>query len=77
MYHDSLVNDPDIMIQISLVDVMILEDPTKTPWTSSQSLNSQGSRKKIYIDVAKTAFAQAMENMSLNYTFDYAVAVMK
>jgi len=72
MYHNSLATDPDIMIQLSLVDVLILEDPTNTPWTSSIS---QGS--KIYDDVATTAFAQAMENMSLNYTFDYAVAVMK
>ena len=65
------------MIQLSLVDVMILEDPTKTPWTSSQSSNKQGFRNKINGDVALLAFAQAMENMSLNYTFDYAVAVMK
>ena len=57
------------MIQLSLVDVLILED---TPWTSSIS---QGS--KIYDDDTVTAFAQAMEIMSLNYTFDYAVAVMK
>ena len=65
------------MIQLSLVDVLILEDPSKTPWTSSLSSNSQGSRNKIYDDVATTAFAQAMNKMSLNYTFDYAVAVMK
>ena len=62
------------MIQLSLVDVLILED---TPWTSSQSRNSQGWRNKIYDDVATTAFAQAMEKMSLNYNFDHAVAVMK
>ena len=72
MYHNSLATDPDIMIQLSLVDVLILEDPKKTPWTSSFS---QGS--KIYDDVATIAFSQAMENISLNYTFDYAVAVMK
>ena len=66
-----------MMIQLSLVDVLILEDPTKTPWTSSQSLNSQGSVNQINGDVALLAFAQAMEIMSLNYTFDYAVAVMK
>ena len=65
------------MIQLALVDVLILEDPTKTPWTTSQSSSSHGSRNIIYDDVTITSFAQAMENMSLNYNFDYAVAVMK
>ena len=65
------------MIQLALVDVLILEDTRKTPWASLQSSSSQGSKNKIYDDITVTAFAQAMEIMSLNYTFDYAVAVMK
>ena len=65
------------MIQLALVDVLILEDSTKTPWTSSQSSNSQGSRYRIYDDITTTLFSQAIEKMSLNYNFDYAVAVMK
>ena len=64
------------MIQLALVDVLILEDPTKTPWTSSQSSSNERSRNIIYDD-AITKFSQAMENMSFNYNFDYAVAVMK
>ena len=63
------------MIQLALVDVLILEDTRKTPWASLQSSSSQGSR--IYDDITTTVFSQAMENISLSYNFDYAVAVMK
>ena len=61
------------MIQITLVDVLILEDPTMTPWTS----NNQAAKSIVDDGATLTKFAQAMEKMSLNYNFDYAVAVMK
>ena len=78
MYYNSLVNDPDMMIQIELVDVLIL-NKTMTPWTSIKSSQKPDSKDKVDSDITLTEFSQVMENISqnLNYSYDYAVAVME
>ena len=77
MYYNSLVNDPDLMIQLELVDVLFLND-TMTPWTSNLGPIS-GSKEHVDSDITLQEFSQVMENISsnLNYTYDYAVAVME
>ena len=77
MYYNSLVNDPDMMIQIELVDVLYLNN-TMTPWTSNLDQKSE-SKPKVNSDITLQQFSQVMENISqnLNYSYDYAVAVME
>ena len=77
MYYNSLVNDPDMMIQVELVDVLYLND-TMTPWKSNLDQNSE-SKLNVSSDITLEQFSQVMENISQkdNYTYDYAVAVMK
>ena len=84
MYHNSLANDPDIMIQLALVDVLIMENQTMTPWTSSNTQSKKGMDpecvtlcKQVNASDTVNTFAQTMEKMKLNYSFDYAVAVMR
>ena len=77
MYYNSLVNDTDIMIQLELVDVLFLND-TVTPWTSNLDQNST-SKPNVSSDFTLNEFSKVMEKISqnLNYSYDYAVAVMK
>ena len=78
MYYNSLVNDPDMMIQIELVDVLIL-NKTMTPWTSIKSSQKNDSKDLVDSDITLKEFSYLMESNSqnLNYTYDHAVAVIK
>ena len=82
MYYNSLNLDPDLMIQSILIDVLIISDPSKTPWTNTslvgdpQNQNFSG-KPPIFAAKSAEAFANAMQNMDLNYTYDYAVAIVK
>ncbi len=66
------MDDPDIMIQIALVDVLILDDPKETPW-----IPSSGVKSKVDGGETLEKFAQAMEKKTFSYNYDHAVAVME
>ena len=66
------MDDPDIMIQISLVDVLILDDLNETPW-----IPSSGVKSSLDGNVTLHKFGQAMEKRTFSYNYDHAVAVMK
>ena len=75
-------NDPDLMISAYLVNVLILADPADTPWTNTTLCGVPGvptfkSRSTILANLSATAFANAMNSMNLNISYDYAIAFMK
>jgi hypothetical protein len=60
----------------------ILKDPALTPWTNYSLVAVPGyqiyqNRQTALADVCWNLFATTMNNMSLPFTFDYAVAIMK
>ena len=74
------------MISANLVDVLILTDPIDTPWTNTTLYGVPGvlsyrndTRYKptILANESAAAFANAMDNMDLSISYDYAIAFMK
>ena len=75
-YSDSLVNDPNLRITISLKDILIWNQINDTSWsdtTSNQPTNKH--RSTLQCNSAVAQFASSMSN--LNLTFDHAVAIVK
>ena len=74
------------MITISLASVLIMNDDSLTPWTNTTLAgvpgwysynNNTGFLPAILSDTSVKIFADEINNMSLDFTFDYAVAIMK
>ena len=63
MYENSFQNDPDLTINVVLVDI----------------LNFNWSDSLIGVDINEKTnqFASAMQNMKLDFNFDYALAITK
>jgi hypothetical protein len=79
-YSDSLVNDPNLRITISLTGVVIFNQISDTPWTNTTSLGAPNMpfNKNKYTLKCNSAVAQFASSMSnLNLTFDHAVAIVK
>ena len=86
-FKNSLANDPDLMLTVSLANLLIFNDDSLTPWTnvsvvgvSNDFLYYQNNPQYGYaISATKsiTQFADVINNMKFNFTFDYAVAIMK
>jgi hypothetical protein len=87
-YQASLATDPDLMLTVSLANVLIFNDDSLTPWTNI-SLVGVADYPYLYYQnnsifgyaISSTdsinLFANVINNMALNFTFDYAVAIMK
>ena len=74
------------MLTISLANVLIINDDSLTPWTNtslvgvpgwSSYLNSSAYLPAILSNASVTSFADSINKMALDLTYDYAVAVMK
>jgi hypothetical protein len=79
-YSDSLVNDPNLRITISLTNILILNETSDTPWTNTNLLGAPKMpfNKNKYTLKCNSAVAQFASSMSnLNLTFDHAVAIVK
>jgi hypothetical protein len=77
-YSDSLVNDPNLRITISLKDILIWNQINDTSWsdtTSNQPTNKH--RSTLQCNSAVAQFATSMNNYNYNKTFDHAVAIVK
>lgn len=78
----SLVKDPNLMITISLTNILIMTDTKSTPWTNSSLVgvpNNLIYNNKPTADCKASSieFINAINNLALPFTFDYAVAIMK
>jgi hypothetical protein len=67
-YSDSLINDPNLSIMISLTGVLIFNQTNDTPWTETVS-------NKLECNPSLEKFASSMNNSKL--PFDHAVAIVK
>ena len=87
-FKNSLANDPDLMLTVSLANLLIFNNDSLTPWTNVSLVGVTGYEYSYYqnntlyghaISATKsiTQFADTINNMKLNFTFDYAVAIMK
>jgi hypothetical protein len=78
-YRDSLINDPNLRITISLTGVVILNQINDTPWTNtSLSAPNVPLNKNKGTLVCNSAVAQFAFSMSKsNLTFDHAVAIVE
>jgi hypothetical protein len=78
-YSDSLINDPNLRITISLTDILILNQINDTPWTntslSAPSMPFNKNKDTLVCNSAVAQFALSMSNSNL--TFDHAVAIVK
>ena len=87
-FKNSLAYDPDLMLTVSLANVLIFNDDFLTPWTNASLVGVTGYEYSYYQNNSKyghaisaknsiTQFADVITKMQLNFTFDYAVAIMK
>ena len=87
-FKNSLANDPDLMLTVSLANLLIFNDDSLTPWTNVSLVRATNYEYSYYQNNSKyghaisanksiTQFADTINNMKLNFTFDYAVAIMK
>ena len=82
-FYNSLINDPDLMLTVSLANVLIFNDDSLTPWTNTTLCGIPGVYKyktnppTISAPCSVKEFANAINNLHLNFSFDYATAVMK
>jgi hypothetical protein len=81
-YSDSLFNDPNLRITISLTNILILNETNDTPWTNTTLLgapNQTNYRDKytLQCNSAVAQFASSMNNYNYYKTFDHAVAIVK
>jgi hypothetical protein len=78
-YSDSLINDPNLRITISLKDVLILNQTKDTPWTntslSAPNMPFNKDKSTLQCNPSLEKFAISMSNSNL--TFDHAVAIVK
>ena len=74
------------MITISLSGVLILNDDSLTPWTNPKFVSVPGwysfqnltsNKRAISSNKSVTAFAKSMNKLNLNFTYDYAIAIVK
>ena len=62
--------------------VLPIKDPQDTPWTNLSKVSVPGNltyKSKPAVDAKTSAylFAQTMNNMKLDFEYDYAAAIMK
>jgi hypothetical protein len=83
-YSDSLINDPNLRITISLTDVLILNQTNDTPWTNTSLLGAPNqtnykdrSTLECYRAVDQFASSMSISSLSLNLSFDHAVAIVE
>ena len=81
-----MVNDTELMLTISLANVLILSDDSLTPWTDvslvgvpgvSTYNNNQKLPPAILAPSSLRLFIDTMKSMNLPFKYDYAVSVMK
>ena len=76
------------MLSVSLANVLIFNDVSLTPWTNTSLVGVTNYEYSYYqnnslyghaISANKsiTQFANVINNMTFNFTFEYAVAIMK
>ena len=74
------------MLTASLTNVLILNDDTLTPWTNTtlvgvpgwSSINNNSNYLPAILSSASVAqFADSINSMKFNFSFDYAVAILK
>jgi hypothetical protein len=71
------------MITVSLSNVLIINDDASTPWTNPELVgvpsveNSPTKKRAILSDASVEQFAQSMNNINFNFTYDFAMAIMK
>jgi hypothetical protein len=85
-YQNSFANDPDLMINVNLANVLIFNDDSLTPWTNISLVGVPGityykndpeNGYAISANASLSQFANAINNMEFDFTFDWAVAIMK
>ncbi len=87
-YQASLARDPHLMLTVSLSNVLIFNDDSLTPWTNVNLVGVTDYAYPYYQNnsifgyaISATdcinQFANVINNMALNFTFNYAVAIMK
>ena len=76
------------MLTVGLANVLIFNDDSMTPWTNvnlvgvtsyqySYYQNNPQYGYAISANASIRQFANVIKNMNLNFTFDYAIAIMK
>jgi hypothetical protein len=87
-YQASLASDPDLMLTVSVANILIFNDDSLTPWTDVSLVDVDDYSFPYYLNnpifgyaisanKSINLFANVINNMKLNFTFDYAVAIMK
>ena len=81
-FQNSLLNDPFLSVQVSLADVLILNDPSLTPWTNSSIVDYPGKpsykyQRTVLANASVLEFANSMMEMNLPYSYDFAFALIK
>ena len=83
-YQNSLINDPNLNIQISLTGILFLNNQIDTPWTNESlrvpgtPINNRTNKNTLVCNDAVYAFASAMSSgIYTNLTYDHAAAVVK
>jgi hypothetical protein len=74
------------MLTVCLANVLIFNDDSLTPWTNISLVGVPGIKYfqnnsnygyAISADASINQFADVINNMTLNFTFDWAVAIME
>ena len=74
------------MLTVCLANILIFNDDSLTPWTNTRLVglpgityfnNNPKNGYAIYANASINQFANVINNMTLNFTFDWAVAIMK
>ena len=70
------------MVTANLINVLILPDPIDTPWINTTIYGVPGTpihrnRPTILASESAKAFADAMNNMNLSFSYDFAIAFTK
>ena len=81
-YQNSLINDPNLNIQISLTGILFLNNQIETPWTNAtyrvDGIPIYKNKNTLVCNDAVSAFASAMSSrIYTNLTYDHAAAVVK
>lgn len=77
-FQNTLQNDQNLMISVTLSNVLILNN---TPWTNPSLVSVTGyplynGKPTVLCNSSWSLFANSMNNMNLPFSYDYAVAVM-
>jgi hypothetical protein len=74
------------MLTVCLANILIFNDDSLTPWTNISLVGVPGIKyynnnpkngNAISAKASINRFADVINNMTLNFTFDWAVAIMK